>query len=95
MAYWNLLQAGASDVLHWSNPECLSRQITARFERWTSVERLMREPKVVEFVVAKSVVWRKILRDIVEIARFSDATVLILGESGTGKDLTGQRSHRR
>jgi transcriptional regulator with GAF, ATPase, and Fis domain len=93
IAYWNLLQAGASDVLSWSNPDRLSRQIAARFERWSSVERLMAEPKVVEFVVAKSLAWRKTLRDVVEIARFSDATVLILGETGTGKEVIARLVH--
>lgn len=93
IGYWSLLQAGASDVLPWSNPDRLSRQIVARFERWISVERLMAEPKVTEFVVARSLAWRKILRDIVEIGRFSDATVLILGETGTGKEVIARLVH--
>jgi hypothetical protein len=87
---WVLLRAGASDVLVWSDPDQVARQIKARFERWFFVEQLMEEPTVSEFVVAKSPVWRTILRDIVEIARFSDATVLILGESGTGKEIVAR-----
>ena len=87
---WVLLRAGASDVLVWSDPDQVARQIKARFERWLSVEQLMEEPTVSELVVGKSPVWRKILRDIVEIARFSDATVLILGESGTGKEIVAR-----
>jgi transcriptional regulator with GAF, ATPase, and Fis domain len=89
----NLLQAGASDVLHWSGADQIARQITARFERWRSVEQLMEEPTVSELVVAKCAVWRKILRDIVGIARFSDGNVLILGESGTGKEVIAQLIH--
>jgi transcriptional regulator with GAF, ATPase, and Fis domain len=87
---WDLLRAGASDVLVWSDPDQVARQIKARFERWRSVEKLMEEPTVSELVVAKSPVWRTILRDIVEIARFSEATVLILGESGTGKEVVAR-----
>ena len=87
---WDLLRAGASDVLVWSDPDQVARQIKARFERWLSVEQLMEEPTVSELVVAKSPVWRTILRDIVDIARFSDATVLILGESGTGKEVVAR-----
>jgi len=90
---WDLLRAGASDVLVWSDPDQVARQIKARFERWLSVEQLMEEPTVSELVVAKSPVWRTILRDIVEIARFSDATVLILGESGTGKEVVARLIH--
>jgi transcriptional regulator with GAF, ATPase, and Fis domain len=91
--HWDLLQAGASDVLVWSDPEQVARQITARFERWLLVEQLMEDPTVSEFVVGKSPVWRTILRDIVEIARFSDAAVLILGETGTGKEIVARLIH--
>jgi transcriptional regulator with GAF, ATPase, and Fis domain len=90
---WDLLQAGASDVLAWSDPEELALQIKARFERWLSVEQLMDEPTVSELVVAKSPIWRTILRDIVEIARFSNGNVLLLGESGTGKEVVARLIH--
>jgi transcriptional regulator with GAF, ATPase, and Fis domain len=91
--HWDLLQAGASDVLVWSNPEQLARQIKTRFERWLSVEQLMEEPTVSELVVARSPTWRTILRDIVEIARFSNGNVLLLGESGTGKEVVARLIH--
>lgn len=90
---WDLLQAGASDMLVWANPDCTARQIQARFERWLSVEQLMAEPTVAELVVAKSPHWRMTLRDIVEIARFSYASVLIQGETGTGKEVVAQLIH--
>ena len=91
--HWDLLQAGASDVLAWSDPEQLALQIKARFERWLSVEQLMEEPTVSQLVVAKSPIWRTILRDIVEIGRFSNGNVLLLGESGTGKEVVAQLIH--
>jgi len=53
----------------------------------------MEEPAVRELVVAKSPIWRSVLGDIAEIARFSDATVLILGESGTGKEVAARLIH--
>ena len=58
-AHWDLLQAGASDVLVQSDPDPVARQIKTRFERWLSVEYLMEEPTISEFVVAKSPVWRQ------------------------------------
>ena len=84
-AHWDLLQAGASDVLVGSDPDQVAREIRARFERWLSVELLMEEPTISDLVVAKSPAWRTLLRDVVEIARFSNANVLILGETGTGQ----------
>jgi transcriptional regulator with GAF, ATPase, and Fis domain len=91
--HWDLLRAGASDVLVWSDPDRVARQIKARLERWHSVKLLMEESTVSELVVAKSPAWRTILRNIVEVARFSDATVLILGESGTGKEVVARLIH--
>ena len=91
--YWDLLRAGASDILVWSNAETTAREIKARFERWRSIEHLMEEPVVSELVVAKSPVWRTVLRDVAEIARFSDSTVLLLGESGTGKEVVARLIH--
>jgi transcriptional regulator with GAF, ATPase, and Fis domain len=92
-AHWDLLQAGAADVLVGSDPDQVARQIRGRFERWLSVEQLMEEPSVSEVVVAKSPIWRMILRDIVEIARFSEASVLVLGETGTGKEIVARLIH--
>jgi transcriptional regulator with GAF, ATPase, and Fis domain len=91
--HWDLLQAGASDVLRGSDPDRVAREIKARFERWLSVEQLMEEAWIAELVVAKSPVWRTILRDIVDIARFSDASVLVLGETGTGKEIVARLIH--
>ncbi|MCI0598604.1 MAG: sigma 54-interacting transcriptional regulator [Beijerinckiaceae bacterium] len=53
----------------------------------------MVEPTVSQLVIAKSPVWQTILRDIVEIARFSDASVLVQGESGTGKEIVARLIH--
>lgn len=90
---WDLLQAGASDVLVWSDPDKVAQQVQARFKRWLAVDQLMETPTVADFVIGKSPVWRRILRGIVEIARFSDAPALILGESGTGKEIVAQLIH--
>jgi transcriptional regulator with GAF, ATPase, and Fis domain len=92
-AHWDLLQAGASDVLVQSDPDRIACEIKARFERWLAVEGLMEEGAISELIVAKSPVWRTILRDIVEVARFSDASVLILGETGTGKEIVARLIH--
>ena len=89
----DLLRAGASDILVWSNPDLIACEIEARFERWRSIEQLMEEPVVRELVVAKSPIWRTVLRDVAEIARVSDSTVLLLGESGTGKEVVARLIH--
>lgn len=93
ICHWDLLQAGASDVLVWSAPDRVARQVRARFERWSLVDRLIETPSVADLVIGRSAVWREILRSIVETARFSDAAALILGESGTGKEIVAHLIH--
>jgi len=90
---WEILQAGASDVLTSSDPDRVAGQVEARFERWLSVDQLMNDGAVTDFVVAKCAVWRSMLRNIVGIARFSDATTLLLGETGTGKEIVANLIH--
>jgi transcriptional regulator with GAF, ATPase, and Fis domain len=46
-----------------------------------------------DFLVGDSPSWQAVLRDAVEIARFTDAAVLITGESGTGKERVAQLIH--
>lgn len=89
-APWQLLQAGLADVLVWDGrPEA----VATRIERWQAVDELVASPLVAEHLVGCSPVWRSVLRDVVEIAFFSDVNVLITGESGTGKELTAQLIH--
>jgi len=44
-------------------------------------------------LIGVSRVWRAILGQIAEVARFTNAPILLMGESGTGKELIGQLVH--
>jgi transcriptional regulator with GAF, ATPase, and Fis domain len=88
---WRLLEAGASDVVSWRN-DCAA-EIAARLSRWHEVDLLLRAPAVENNLIGRSRVWLTLLREVVEVARFSDAAVLISGESGTGKELIARLIH--
>jgi transcriptional regulator with GAF, ATPase, and Fis domain len=90
---WRLLQAGASDVLVWgelSNPEHI---IAARLQRWGEVDALLESPIVRETLVGESSAWKTVLRQVVEAARFTDSPILLMGETGTGKELVARLIH--
>src|SRR5262249_13845952 len=89
---WRLLQAGASDVLVWDQ-DTMPAQVAARLERWESIDRLVQSPLVRNNCVGQSPIWITLLRQIVEMASFTDASVLITGESGTGKELVTRLIH--
>jgi transcriptional regulator with GAF, ATPase, and Fis domain len=92
-AAWRLLLAGASDVIVWDQHEQPAAEIAARFERWAEVDRLVESPVVRDNLIGKSPAWIAVLRHLVDVARFTDASVLILGETGTGKELAARLIH--
>lgn len=87
---WRLLEAGAGDVVHSDVPD-LRERLEARIGRWSEVERLARE--AVETLVGGSPAWSRLLRELVEVTRFTDLPILILGETGTGKELLATAIH--
>jgi transcriptional regulator with GAF, ATPase, and Fis domain len=90
---WRLMLAGASDVFRWSSASELAERVKARFARWRIVDELLQSPTIQKNLVGGSPAWRSVLRQIVEVARFTDAAVLLIGESGTGKEMIGRLVH--
>jgi DNA-binding NtrC family response regulator len=90
---WPLLEAGASDVLVVTDPRLLADQVSARLSRWKEIDDLVRSPLVQRALPGRTPVWTSLLREIVEIARFGDESVLLVGESGTGKDVVARLIH--
>ena len=90
---WDLLRAGASDVLVWTSAPDMADRIKARFQRWSAIDELLQSACVQSKLVGVSATWRSVLRQIVEVARFTTASVLLIGESGTGKELVARLVH--
>src|ERR671926_147547 len=90
---WNLLAAGAADVFAWHRCRKPAQEILARFQRWKQVDTIVASPLVKENLAGRSAAWIRALRQIVEVATFTDSSVLITGESGTGKELFAQLVH--
>ena len=94
---WELLAAGAGDVLAagaGTDPVITAKAVGNRLRRWQEVDRLADSTAVSELVTGQSRAWRRIIREVVEIAAFTTASVLITGESGTGKELMARLIHQ-
>jgi transcriptional regulator with GAF, ATPase, and Fis domain len=91
-AVWSLLEAGAADVLAWGSHNS-PLEVAARLERWDAVDEVLESPLVANNLIGKSHAWRAALRHCVELGRFSNAPVLITGETGTGKELAARLIH--
>ncbi len=90
---WALLEAGASDVIVWDGSRATADHVAARLRRWAEVDDILRSPLVEKNLVGRAPAWLGALRHIVEIARFTDASLLLEGESGTGKELAARLVH--
>ena len=90
---WRLIHSGASDVLTLDNSYKIIEKIIARFKRWIAIEEVIGSPLVSTLLIGKSKEWKSVLREIVEMACFTDSAVLITGESGTGKELIARLIH--
>jgi hypothetical protein len=83
-AAWELLRAGASDVMVWEGTPEVVDDVVGRFERWNAVDEILDSTVVKGNLIGKGTAWTHVLRDIIEIAKFSSASGGLLGTvSGT------------
>ena len=90
---WRLLKLGASDVLVWRG-RATAQCVALRIRRWHEIDTLLDSADVTGRMVGRSRALRAALRRVVEIARFSPSSLLITGETGTGKELVAGLVHR-
>lgn len=90
---WQVLQAGASDLLVWDHSPDLASVIAAKFQRWQEVDDLINSNLVRNSLVGRSRAWKSVLRQLIEIARYTDDPVVLIGETGTGKELAARLIH--
>lgn len=89
---WELVRAGASDVISWDGCDDPVRAVVSRLERWLEVDEIVAGAR--DTLVGIGPRWTGLLRQVVEVARFTEASILLTGESGTGKEMIARLIHQ-
>jgi transcriptional regulator with GAF, ATPase, and Fis domain len=87
---WPILATGASDLMVWDDDPA---PIQARLRRLHEVEQTVESAVDSQGLVGRSPALRQAMRELVTAARFGHAPILILGETGTGKELAARVAH--
>jgi transcriptional regulator with GAF, ATPase, and Fis domain len=87
---WPLLAAGAIDVVEWTGDP---GPISARLRRQREIDDLVSSPAVTGSIRGSSPALREALRMLVTVARYGTGPILVLGETGTGKELAARVAH--
>ena len=89
---WSLLACGAADVVRLGGDDL--GPVLDRLTRWQDVDVLVRAEAARTGVVGVSPAWQLFVRDLVEVAHWSSAPVLLVGETGVGKEVAAHVVHR-
>jgi transcriptional regulator with GAF, ATPase, and Fis domain len=89
---WELRRAGAAEVLPHDGPYA-DEAVAARLRRWDAVDDLLSRPGSELEIVGDSPAFVTMLRGLVEVAAFTTASILLLGESGSGKEQLARLVH--
>ncbi|WP_322919301.1 sigma 54-interacting transcriptional regulator [Nocardioides renjunii] len=89
---WGLLAQGVEDVISWTGEETVA-VVVARLERWREVDRVLSSRVVASLVHGGSAATRRLLVDLVELAVYGSGPILLVGETGTGKELAARLVH--
>lgn len=86
---WRLIRSGVDDVLFWIGPET-APEISARIVRWSTMAELVQGAASEADAIGTSPAWQTALGQICEATCFGSAPLLILGQTGTGKEVAAK-----
>ena len=90
---WHLLRLGIDDVVEWNEIEEIISYLESKHRRNAIIKETLSSSLVSENLVGASVPWTSFLSEIIEATLFSQTSILLIGDSGTGKELISRLIH--
>jgi transcriptional regulator with GAF, ATPase, and Fis domain len=88
-----LLALGVGDVIPLKSIGNAGELVLAVLARWNEIDTIVSSDLIVKNVVGRSRAWTRLMRQVVDAARFSQSPVLVTGDTGTGKELIARLIH--
>lgn len=90
---WEIMQTGIKDIYYWVGEDDFRDYILHTIQRKQKVCAILESALVKDNLVGESLVWKKFLSEVIETALFSQCSFLLMGDSGTGKELISRLIH--
>lgn len=90
---WRLLDLGVTDIIEWEQESELIHCLESICERNKEISGTLESTLVSGNLVGESTTWRRFLTEVIEATLFSPASILLIGQSGTGKELISRLIH--
>ncbi|HTD95114.1 MAG TPA: sigma 54-interacting transcriptional regulator [Chitinophagaceae bacterium] len=90
---WSLLGHGISDIIQWEEEDELIDFLKSFYLRHQSLLEILGSPLVKDNLIGESSRWTRFLSEVIEATMFSQASLLLIGQSGTGKELLSRLIH--
>ncbi len=90
---WEWMGLGIEEVFAVAQTPRIAQILSKRLQRWKVINHVLESDRVQKVAIGGSPKWVQLLRQVIEIACFSQSSILLQGESGTGKELVARLVH--